>query len=728
MADATKLPTLAEFAYYQFSRKGSPAPKLAAPLSALTTDVTVQFTHPLLDENGTVVTRAFLLGIKKANGWVETCYCAAGNLSADGLTATVVRGIDPGGLDYSAGSASFADSHLQDEPIFCNIPAQIMALLTSALQGTIATGGAGFTIGTDAAGTVTIYRSTGTGTKTGVFRWNTGNSKAEYSNNGVTWNSIDSVTASNLLIVTASDTTPSNLNAKTGSGTGITRTVTNPGANEVLTFSVNGTLAALISDVTATATEINQVTDGVSANVTAANLTTLTGGGDASTLHTHSGGQLGYTNGVLGEAFSASDITNNLNLAYQNLSDGKWYKVTSSAATWYKRLGIVTTAGVLDAQVLILLQGVVSKSFSNINPTFSSALTGTPNYVGDSNANSARAFVISNTSGAECVVTGGTISARQHGTPAGAMLLYLVLEQQETTDSPACFKDTTNNVVRGAIIASATIAQALFSGTYAALAFTFGANVKIPAGAKVYLVISQTGAISGANYYDVQSNAQTKALDQSTETWSGTANAGNLTLTVTSTSPVGYAVKAYAGSNGSYGLTPTNPWSRALGTVISTTQFYFDPTPQLETVINISRKLIADNTSGFSQATLNFCPSFLNMAVVSRMDADTDLLAFRWGHVRGDSSEASSFRIEAIGDSSNNLDDYLGGRVAGSGDQADRMAVGAGNGFRTQNQLYAARLEDGFYLYTGYPTGANFISAGKAGFVDVRYGCHITCT
>ena len=46
-------------------------------------------------------------------------------------------------------------------------------------------------------------------------------------------------------------------------------------------------LATAISDVTASAAEINTALDGISANVTAANLTTLTGGGDASELHEH---------------------------------------------------------------------------------------------------------------------------------------------------------------------------------------------------------------------------------------------------------------------------------------------------------------------------------------------------------------------------------------------------------------------------------------------------------
>lgn len=235
MPAATKLPTLSQLAFYQFSRKGAPTPKLAAPLNAYT-DTAVSFTAPLRDADGVVVTSPFFLGIRKSNGWVETCLCTP---DAGGLTGTLVRGLDPGGLDWTTGSADFADEHEQDEAVFCNIPAQIMALLTSAIQGTIATGGAGITIGTDAAGTVTIYRSTGTGTKAGVFRWYAGNSKAEYSNDGATWNQVDNVTGSNLVVVTNSDTTPGTLQDKTSSGNGIVRTVLNPGANETLEISTS---------------------------------------------------------------------------------------------------------------------------------------------------------------------------------------------------------------------------------------------------------------------------------------------------------------------------------------------------------------------------------------------------------------------------------------------------------------------------------------------------------
>lgn len=57
----------------------------------------------------------------------------------------------------------------------------------------------------------------------------------------------------------------------------------------------SGLLDESFMPYTATAAEINQALDGISANVTAANLTTLTGGGDASALHSHSNIEQAFT-------------------------------------------------------------------------------------------------------------------------------------------------------------------------------------------------------------------------------------------------------------------------------------------------------------------------------------------------------------------------------------------------------------------------------------------------
>lgn len=409
-------------------------------------------------------------------------------------------------------------------------------------------------------------------------------------------------------------------------------------------------------------------------------------------------------------------------LLYQNSTTMKWVRTSTSSSTWYEKLAIAVDSGVdTDTNKTVLLKGKVSGlTFNNINPTFSSALTGTDNAVGDNVARALRAFLVTNTSGAECIVTGGTISAKQTGTPAGAMQIYLVLEQQEQANTPAAFRDVTSNVGTGAIIASATIAQALFSGTYASLPFSFGGNIKIPATCNAYLVIGKTGAADAANYYNVQSNAATLTLNSTTETWSGTVNAGNLTLTVTSTSPVGYAVKITG--TGSYSLTPSNPWSRVIGKVISSTEMYFDP-ERKRSKIDFAQMVFSDTGGGFFTVTNNFCPSEVKVVASCQNRATAPLYSLYHGNIRGDTSFATSFipsnpRCDVSNTDSINFLAGEGSNPAGTTTTqvTEGKMIVSPNSAGLQNELYIVRLETGYYVYNGYPAGTSFVSGGEAGY------------
>ena len=288
MADATVFPTLAQLTYFQWATVAAPNPRLAAPIGNTNTDTTLTFTSAPLDKAGVVVTEAFLMGVKNDEGYVETIYVPAGGLSSDGLTATgVTRGIELEGIDFRVGDDSNIGSFDGDDPVFCNITAVLNQLMVSTLQGAIATGGTGIIVGTDAAGTITFSRSTGVGTAVGFLRWFTTNSKAQFSNDGVVWTNFDSVSASNLVVVSGDDNTPGNVEAKFVAGTNTTIATNNPGANETFQYNALGLLASIVTDVTTTAAEINTALDGISANVTAANLSTLVDGGSADALHSH---------------------------------------------------------------------------------------------------------------------------------------------------------------------------------------------------------------------------------------------------------------------------------------------------------------------------------------------------------------------------------------------------------------------------------------------------------
>lgn len=302
---ATKLPDLELF---RWSRPDAANPRLSSPLLDSDADDTLKFTSAPLDYDGNVITGATLVGVKNIKGYTEIILIPAGGLSADGLTATnCIRGIRPNGLDFTTGDSDFIAAHEKDSPVFCAVSAVYHEIVKSALRGELATNGSNFIIGTDASGTVTVSRSTGVGTFVGFLRWNTGSGKAEFSNNGSVWNTIDSVTASNLVVVSNDDTTPGDLEAKMAAGTNVTLTTLNPAGNEQRQINVPATnLANIVSDVTATATELNQVNDGVSANVTAANLNTLTAGSasNADALHTHA--TLGPFNYTTAEAVNGS--------------------------------------------------------------------------------------------------------------------------------------------------------------------------------------------------------------------------------------------------------------------------------------------------------------------------------------------------------------------------------------------------------------------------------------
>ncbi len=227
---ATSLPLL----YFpQWGTPDSPNPALSAPLSP--TDTTAYFTTPLLDHAGNKITGSVLIGIKNSDSYVMTCYIAPGGFAADGLSATIVQGIRLEGLDYTTSDPTLipAEGFSAGDSVFCNISGIIQALTTGAIKGTIATNGLGFIMGDGTSSDVTISHKDNVSTK-GFLRKHPATSKVQYSNDGSAWVNIDSVTGSNLVANSASDTTPGYLATKLVAGSGITLTTLNPGGNETL--------------------------------------------------------------------------------------------------------------------------------------------------------------------------------------------------------------------------------------------------------------------------------------------------------------------------------------------------------------------------------------------------------------------------------------------------------------------------------------------------------------
>jgi hypothetical protein len=259
MADATKLPSLT---FFQWSRPGSPNPKLASPIDA--DDTTIIFTSAPQDEDGNVITGNFLFGVRNSDSYVETIYVPAGGMSVDGLTATgCVRGIDISGTDYNTGDAAFTSSFDQDSPVFCNITAVWAMMVRDVLQGTgdIATGGLSLVLGDETDSTVTIKRAKN-GAVEGFLRLNDSTGKVQYQNSPAgTWVDFDSVTASNLVEVSGTDTTPGYLGVKINAGDGLDQSVGSGGGNETVDLAVD------VTDIIDTAAGLTETGNDIQINL-----------------------------------------------------------------------------------------------------------------------------------------------------------------------------------------------------------------------------------------------------------------------------------------------------------------------------------------------------------------------------------------------------------------------------------------------------------------------------
>ena len=150
MADATKLPSVSDSQYFYWA-----SCELTRPLTASTTDTTAYWSEQPLDEDGTLITGNFLIGATNRDGKTELMWVASGQVAADGLSATVVRGIDIAGPGYTAGSSDHVYAIESGQPVFCAITPNIQNLVIQAIQGAIASGGNQFRIGDQTAGTKT---------------------------------------------------------------------------------------------------------------------------------------------------------------------------------------------------------------------------------------------------------------------------------------------------------------------------------------------------------------------------------------------------------------------------------------------------------------------------------------------------------------------------------------------------------------------------------------------
>jgi hypothetical protein len=279
-----------------------------------------------------------------------------------------------------------------------------------------------------------------------------------------------------------------------------------------------------------------------------------------------------------GESIAIND------LLYLKASDNRVWKVTSSAETWKTIVGVAMEAG--DAAATgkrILLRGLVDTAFSAIQPTFASSGGAVGTQFGDAVNTRAKAWRLNNTAGPECVVNGvGTIRIKKTGTPTGAFYIGLCLGSATV---PYVGWYTAQVRPYGMILAEDSIAQLDIGNVYDDEEFTF-TNVVIPANTYVWVVCWTQAAADAANYYWIENTATAGGATLVTAAaacqWVAANFLPNYSLTMSSVNPweKHYAVRAYNGTNGGYGIgdnAATLPWNRVIGHVVSATQWYLNP-------------------------------------------------------------------------------------------------------------------------------------------------------
>lgn len=148
--------------------------------------------------------------------------------------------------------------------------------------------------------------------------------------------------------VSIDDATSGLVEDKFVAGTNTTVTTNNPGGNETFQYNAAGTLASIVTDVTATSAEINQALEGINGTVDATALNIVTGGAasNADSEHTHSG--LATISATAGEDLALGDPVYVKGLTVASVAPDKDnYVDSSNPATVYNgtTLDVQITAG-----------------------------------------------------------------------------------------------------------------------------------------------------------------------------------------------------------------------------------------------------------------------------------------------------------------------------------------------------------------------------------------------
>jgi len=176
MADIT---ALQDFAYNIPMTNANPKLTLAQKITSSATSIELNF-QPL-DEDGNTITKALYLGIKKSNGYIEPVYAASG---ISGTTVVVTRNVKAAGLDLTATGQGGAVSHEAGEEVLFLVAPFYFNQMKAAMDGTVASGGADWKIGTESDVDITVYAANGDANEP-FWRYDASENEWVFSNDGV---------------------------------------------------------------------------------------------------------------------------------------------------------------------------------------------------------------------------------------------------------------------------------------------------------------------------------------------------------------------------------------------------------------------------------------------------------------------------------------------------------------------------------------------------------------
>ena len=247
--------------------------------------------------------------------------------STTGITTVSINATGRNMPKYGAGAGSdTGNAHYINDEVACVWTHRPTEILNRKMAGVEATGYADFKMGNETAADQTFWFYDDQANPS-FIRKDSATGTLVYSNNGVDTLPMggDNVyTGGDGLSLTAGDfdidltDTVIFKSIRTDNETRVPITLSATGKIDT-SFITAGNLADYIGDVTATMDEINQALDGISANVTAANLNTVTAGSssNADALHSHQTPTKSY---VAGESISTDDAVCLLPYAYEKFT------------------------------------------------------------------------------------------------------------------------------------------------------------------------------------------------------------------------------------------------------------------------------------------------------------------------------------------------------------------------------------------------------------------------